>query len=97
MTVHYRCEQPGSSCRIFTFARACGGVDTGVNFNRGSNEGNEMQDYAGQEVTIVDIKMPFMSMVVFIVKLVIAAIPAMIILAILGALVGTFMMGLSVR
>lgn len=56
-----------------------------------------MQDYAGQEVTIVDIKMPFMSMVVFIVKLVIAAIPAMIILAILGAILSTFIMGLSVR
>ena len=56
-----------------------------------------MQDYNGQGVTIVDIKMPFMSMVVFIVKLVIAAIPAMIILAILGGILGTFIMGLSVR
>ena len=48
-------------------------------------------------MTIVDIKMPFMSMVVFIVKLVIAAIPAMMILLILGTLVGTFKMGLSAR
>jgi hypothetical protein len=41
--------------------------------------------------------MPFLSMVVFIVKLVIAAIPAMIILAILGAVIGTFFTGLAVR
>ena len=64
---------------------------------RSDEKGNAMQDYNGQGVTIVDIKMPFMSMVVFIVKLVIAAIPAMIILAILGGILGTFIMGLSVR
>ncbi|MCG9613445.1 hypothetical protein L1D41_27900 [Vibrio harveyi] len=33
-----------------------------------------------QEVTVVDIKMPFMSMVIFMVKFAIASIPAMIIL-----------------
>ncbi len=37
------------------------------------------------QVTIVDIKMPFMSMVVFMVKAAIAAIPAALILAIIGA------------
>jgi len=34
-----------------------------------------------QEITIVDIKMPFMSMVIFLVKLAIASIPAFIILS----------------
>ena len=36
-----------------------------------------------QEVVVTDIHMPFMSMVVFMVKWVIASIPAMIILAII--------------
>ncbi len=40
-----------------------------------------------QNVVVTDIQMPFMSMVVFMVKWVIAAIPAMLILTILGALV----------
>jgi uncharacterized membrane protein YdjX (TVP38/TMEM64 family) len=39
-----------------------------------------------QRVVVTDIQMPFMSMVVFMVKWVIAAIPAMIILAIVGSL-----------
>lgn len=39
-----------------------------------------------RRVVVTDIQMPFMSMVVFMVKWVIAAIPAMIILAIVGAL-----------
>ena len=39
------------------------------------------------EVTIVDIKMPFMSMVTFMVKAAIAAIPAIIILVFIGAFV----------
>lgn len=38
-------------------------------------------------VNIINVKMPFMSMVEFMVKAAIAAIPAFIILAILGALV----------
>ena len=37
------------------------------------------------EVTVVDIKMPFWSMVVFMVKSAIAAIPAILILALLWA------------
>ena len=45
-------------------------------------------------VVVTDIQMPFMSMVTFMVKWVIAAIPAMIILTILGgifaALIGGF-------
>ncbi len=39
-----------------------------------------------QRVIVTDIQMPFMSMVVFMVKWVIAAIPAMIILTMLGAM-----------
>lgn len=38
------------------------------------------------EVTIVDVKMPFLSMVVFMVKAAIAAIPAFIILSIIAAI-----------
>lgn len=41
---------------------------------------------ANQEVTVVDIKMPFWSMVVFMVKWVIASIPAFIILAVIWAI-----------
>ena len=37
-------------------------------------------------VTIVDVRMPFLSMVVFMVKAAIASIPAFIILSIIGAL-----------
>jgi hypothetical protein len=45
-----------------------------------------MEDNGTNEVTIVDIKMPFLSMVVFMVKAAIASIPAFIILAILGSI-----------
>jgi hypothetical protein len=38
------------------------------------------------EIIITDIKMPFISMVIFMVKAAIAAIPALIILTILGAI-----------
>ena len=46
------------------------------------------------EVTIVDIKMPFGSMVVFMVKTAIAAIPAVIILALIFALLGAIFGGI---
>jgi len=38
-------------------------------------------------VTIIDIKMPFISMVIFMVKAAIASIPAMIILSIIGSII----------
>lgn len=41
------------------------------------------QENGKQEVTVVDIKMPFMSMVVFMVKFAIASIPAFIILSLI--------------
>ena len=46
-------------------------------------------------VVITDVKMPFISMVVFMVKAAIAAIPAIIILAILGAIIVTVIGGIS--
>jgi len=46
------------------------------------------------EVTIVDVKMPFVSMVVFMVKAAIAAIPAVIILMIIFGTLGTMMRGI---
>ena len=47
------------------------------------------------EVTIVDVRMPFMSMVVFMVKATLAAIPAMIILAIIFAMLAGIIGGLQ--
>ena len=41
-----------------------------------------MENNETNQVTIVDVKMPFLSMVIFMVKAAIAAIPALIILAI---------------
>jgi len=45
-----------------------------------------MSDNEARQVDIVNIKMPFWSMVVFLVKVSIAAIPAFIILSIIGTL-----------
>jgi hypothetical protein len=45
-------------------------------------------------VRIIDIKMPFGSMVVFMVKWAIAAIPALIILAVIGALLSGILVGM---
>ncbi len=46
------------------------------------------------EVIVVDIKMPFWSIVVFMVKAAIAAIPAVIILTLVGSLVMSILGGL---
>ncbi len=43
-----------------------------------------MSEERSNQVTIVDIKMPFFSMVIFMVKAAIAAIPAMLILSIIA-------------
>ena len=56
--------------------------------------GETMDDNNTSNVTIVDISMPFMSMVVFMVKAAIAANPAVIILTILGMVVGGLLGGL---
>src|SRR6267154_1962088 len=50
-----------------------------------------------QEVRVTDIRMPFGSMVLFMVKWAIASIPAMIILLGLGALLWGFLIGLATR
>lgn len=60
---------------------------------------SDIQRDEKQEVTIVDIKMPFMSMVIFLVKLAIASIPAFIILSfvfmVFGVLFGGIFHGLG--
>lgn len=48
-----------------------------------------------QEVVVVDLKMSFWSMVVFMVKWAIAAIPAIIILAVIGTLVAMVLGGVG--
>ncbi len=50
-----------------------------------------------RNVSIVDIKMPFMSMVVFMVKAAIAAIPATIILVFIAAVVFGLITGLGTQ
>jgi len=50
-----------------------------------------MMESQNTEVTVVDIKMPFWSMVIFMVKLSIAAIPALLILGVLGAILAGFL------
>lgn len=47
-----------------------------------------------KEVTVVDIKMPFMSMVVFMVKFAIASIPAFIILTFIFSALAAFFGGM---
>jgi hypothetical protein len=55
--------------------------------------GIEIQNTNNNEVIIADIKMPFFSMVVFMVKWAIASIPAFIILMVLAMLVGVVLGG----
>lgn len=57
------------------------------------SESNNQVVFTKNEVVITDIKMPFMSMVVFMVKWAIAAIPAIFILVTLGAIVSGLMSG----
>jgi len=58
-----------------------------------------MNNEIEKRVVVTDINMPFMSMVIFMVKWVVASIPAFIILSILGAvltgILGTFMSGMG--
>lgn len=51
-------------------------------------------DNRKQEVTVVDIKMPFMSMVIFMVKFAIASIPALIILGAIFSIFGLLFGGM---
>lgn len=52
-----------------------------------------MDTRTNNEVTVVDIKMPFFSMVIFMVKAAIAAIPAVIILSFVASVVMTLLAG----
>lgn len=52
-----------------------------------------MDTRSNNEVTVVDIKMPFFSMVIFMVKAAIAAIPAVIILSFVASVVMTLLAG----
>ena len=54
-----------------------------------------MEDSNISQVNIVDVRMPFWSMVTFMVKWVIASIPAFIILTIIGAIVIAVLGGIS--
>ncbi len=53
-----------------------------------------MSDEHSQQVVVVDVRMPFLSMVVFLVKLAIASIPALIIVWILVMVLGGILAGL---
>ena len=55
---------------------------------------SELQSEMQREVSIVDVHMPFWSMVVFMIKWAIASIPALIILAILGVLASGVITGI---
>jgi len=55
----------------------------------------DMETNNENRVTIVDVKIPFMSMVILMVKSAIASIPALIILAILGTLVASVLGGIG--
>ena len=55
-----------------------------------SQGGGAMNNENRNNVVVVDIKMPFMSMVVFMVKWAIASIPAIIILFVIGIVLGGF-------
>lgn len=54
---------------------------------------SDAQSNEKQEVTIVDVKMPFMSIVIFLVKLAIASIPAFIILSVIFMILGAIFGG----
>jgi hypothetical protein len=61
---------------------------------RTNKEGLDMNQPENQKVHIVDLEMPFMSMVRFMVKWAIAAIPALLILAIIGAFAAALFTGI---
>lgn len=52
-----------------------------------------MADEQKSPVIVTDVKMPFWSMVAFMVKAAIASIPALIILGLIGAVIGTVLAG----
>jgi hypothetical protein len=61
---------------------------SGLSSKPSKNKGSVVVTGTSNEVIVTDIKMAFLSMVVFMVKLVIASIPALIILTIILSVVG---------
>jgi hypothetical protein len=57
-------------------------------------KGGVMSNESGNHVVVVDVKMPFMSMVTFMVKWAIASIPAIIILVVIGAITAGVLSGI---
>ena len=49
----------------------------------------------GQEIVVTDVRIPFLSMVVLMIKWVIASIPALIILSMIGAMIGALVGGMG--
>ncbi len=49
----------------------------------------------GQEIVVTDVRIPFLSMVVLMIKWAIASIPALIILSIIGAIIGALIGGMG--
>jgi hypothetical protein len=54
-----------------------------------------MEEKESNHVVVVDVKIPFLSMVVLMVKWAVAAIPALIILAIIGTVFFGFLLGMG--
>ena len=50
----------------------------------------------GREIVVTDVRIPFLSMVVLMIKWVIASIPALIILSMIGAMIGALVGGMGV-
>jgi hypothetical protein len=66
---------------------------SGLSSKPSKNKGSVVVTGTSNEVIVTDIKMPFLSMVVFMVKLVIASIPALIILTIILSVVSVIFGG----
>ncbi len=49
----------------------------------------------GQEIIVTDVRIPFLSMVILMIKWVIASIPALIILSIIGTIFGALIGGMG--
>jgi hypothetical protein len=69
--------------------------DTFLDIDCNPDGEKHMNANAGNHIVIVDIRMPFISMVIFMVKAAVAAIPAFIILALLGAVTAAIFGGVA--
>lgn len=86
--------QQGAECPKCAAARIAESADRDARGSVAPTVRGALRDYAGaQPVVVVDIKMGFWSMVVFMVKWTLAAIPAFLILAAIGIFVVSFATG----